>query len=115
MSNQHIKQQLNQIVNTIGSLRDTVKGNSYEDFRSNEQTKEMVYSYLQELGQAAFELDPQLSDAQRDQFATAQLAAFRNARYNQEMEMNHQPVWHLINEDLVDIADEIEHSEAFSS
>lgn len=105
------QQHLNNILGDIAAIQSAIEGQSFEDFRGNEQTKERVYALLQEIGEIARELTD-IGDY-GDQLSLAKLASLRNARYNQEAEISHQGTWAIITNDLPLIADEIEESELY--
>lgn len=114
MEKEEIRQHLNQILSNIASVQASVKNQTFEDFRSNEQVKESACSYLQEIGQAAHELNNQTNEVMDDSLALGQLSNLRNARYNQEAEMAIQNIWTLITNDLAELGEEIEQSELYS-
>ncbi|MBX2842000.1 MAG: DUF86 domain-containing protein [Flammeovirgaceae bacterium] len=73
---------------------------SFDEFQQNEQMKEILYSHLQEIGQAAQEIIYlNISDLDNPEIYK-NMASFRNARYHQEAELNHEPVWDIIKNDL---------------
>ncbi|REE00077.1 HepT-like ribonuclease domain-containing protein [Marinoscillum furvescens] len=108
MEKQEITQHLNQIVSNIAAIKSAVSGRTLEEFRKEEQTKEAVYEYLQEIGQIAHEVSEHATDELVNSLSMAQLSNLRNARYHQEAELHHQNTWNLIHNDLEAIADEIE-------
>lgn len=112
MQLQETIQHLNRIVGNVAQINSHVDGMSFEDFRKNEQAKEVVYSLLQEIGQAAREL----SNNQKlpDSINLEPLVALRNARYNQESETGHQQVFNML-PDLRIIAEEIEQSDLYQN
>jgi uncharacterized protein with HEPN domain len=116
MIQESIKQHLQRIVDNIGAINQSIHGMHLNDFVRNEQVKEAVYEYLEEIGQAAREIQDHndLQDLPED-FGIEQLVRFRNARYNQEAETGHQQVFAYLTEDLQDIADTIENSSFFQS
>ena len=114
MEKEEIRQHLNQIVSNIAAVQSSIKGQSYDDFHTNEMVKESTYSYLQEIGQAAHELNEQTNEVLEDSMALGQLSNLRNARYNQEAELADQNVWALITNDLPELGEEIEQSELYS-
>ena len=112
MQLQETIQHLNRIVGNIAQINSHTDGMSYEDFRKNEQTKETVYSLLQEVGQAATEL----SNNQKlpDNINLEPLVTLKNARYNQEAETGHQQVFNML-AGLRDIAEQIEQSDIYQN
>ena len=114
MEKQEIRLHLNQIVSNIASIQATVKDLSFEAFHSNEQVKETVYSYLQEIGQAAFELNSQTEEVLSESLALGQLANLRNARYNQEAEVAEHNIWAIVTNDLPEIGEEVEQTELYA-
>ena len=94
---------LNNIATGIAAIENEVAGMRFEEFVREEQVKESVYANLQMIGQAAHELARNTDDMPGLSFDTDELAAFRNARYNQVAETGHQQVWSVISNDLESI------------
>lgn len=111
MNKEEQKHHLHSISSTIGAVHQVVDSLSYEQFEQNEQVKEQIYEYLQEIGQAASQLQNGEPDIDID-FNV--LNAFKNARYNQEVEMDHHSVWSIIKVELPKISDEIEQSNLYN-
>ena len=97
---------LNNIANGIAAIENEVVGMRYDEFVQEEQVKESVYSNLQMVGEAAYELGRGAENVPGLNFETDKLASFRNARYNQEAESGHHQVWRVIRDDLDIIRDE---------
>ena len=114
MTKQEIQLHLNQILSNIASINSTVKGLEYNDFHANEHVKETVFSYLQEIGQAAFELNNETHEVLSESLALGQLSNLWHARYNQETEFAEQNVWGIITNDLPEIGEEIEQTELYA-
>ena len=108
-----LQQHLNNILDNIAELRKLTGGMDYEAFRQNEQIKETAYSLLQEIGQAAFEIEQQKDDRLDLDFDLSILSNFRNARYNMEAEINHQNVWAIITSDLNHMGEQLEQSREY--
>ena len=85
---------LNNIMTGTSAIIDATTGLGYQEFAKQEQVKEEVYANLQMVGQAAHTLANGGDNLPGLNFPTDQLSAFRNARYNQEAEIDHQTVWH---------------------
>lgn len=114
MENQEIvRQHLSNILGNIASIQSEIEGMNYETFRANEQTKEAVYSYLQEIGEAAFELENLTSDDIKEEYSLEALATLRHARYNQEAEIDNQNTWMILTNDLMEIGEIIEESQFY--
>lgn len=113
MEREEIKYHLKRIVGNIASIRSLTAPINYLDFRQNDQVREKIYAYLQEIGQAAHELHAADKRMVPDISADT-LASFRNARYNQEPEIHHQNVWNLVELDLPVIGDEIQQSTLYN-
>lgn len=114
MTNEELQQHLNVILDNMNSIWKLIEQMEYNDFLQDEPTKEMVYSYLQEMGQAAYIIRNNGDHLLETDFNLDTLAAFRNARYNQEMEMDHHGVWHFIKLEMRDIGSQIEESAAYT-
>ncbi len=103
---------LNRIVGNIAEVNMQISGMTYEDFVRNEPVKEVVYKYLQEIGQAAKEL----SNNQKlpPEINLEPLVTLRNARYNQVAEVGHQQVFNMI-PDLTIIGEQIEQTDLYQN
>ena len=97
---------LNNIIKGSEEIIEFTRELDYRQFTQESQVREEVYSNLQMIGQAAHQLTLSADDAQGLNFPTDVLSGFRNARYNQEAEINHQSVWGVIKNDLPLIRDE---------
>ncbi|NMM47469.1 HepT-like ribonuclease domain-containing protein [Marinigracilibium pacificum] len=113
MTKEEITQHISRIIDNIAMINSTVGKTDYQSFVRNEQAKEAVYEYLQEIGQASSELYNNSEEARKLPVDT--LMAFRNARYNQEAEIDHQMVFNLITGDLQEIADQLKNSDLFKN
>lgn len=114
MDSGEIKQHLNSIVENIGLLQSLTSQFTYEDFIKNDPMREKAYAYLKEIGWAAHELR-YLGAVLEPNLSIDTLAGFRNARYNQEAEIQHQHVWNLVELDLPVIKHEIRRSQVFAA
>lgn len=115
MENEEIKQHLNNIVGNIANIQITIEGLTYEDFTENEHLRENVYEDLQQIGQAAEELANQGPDMVQNEDAINRLTQLKFARFNQTMEIDHHNVWSIIQQDLPEIGEEIEHLPVYAS
>lgn len=97
---------LNNIANGIAAIENEIVGLQYDEFVKEEQVKEAVYTNLQMIGRAAYQLAKGTDDIIGLSFDTDLLAGFRNARYNQAAEMGHHQVWSVIQNDLDEIRTE---------
>ncbi|HBH24437.1 MAG TPA: hypothetical protein DDY13_13565 [Cytophagales bacterium] len=113
MNKEELQHHLNLILDNINSTWKTVEHMSYNGFLRDETAKEMVYSYLQEMGQAAFHIRNDGDHLLDTEFNLDTLAAFRNARFNQEAEMDHHPVWRFVKNEMREIGDQIEASPSY--
>ncbi|WP_020528701.1 HepT-like ribonuclease domain-containing protein [Flexithrix dorotheae] len=93
-------QHQNFILQIIHQTLAETNGVSFEEFQQNEQMKEMLYSQIQEIGQAAQEvINLNLSTLDNQEIYKI-MSSFRNARYHQEAELDHGPVWDIVKNDL---------------
>lgn len=97
---------LNNIIKGIEEVQEETRGLNYRQFTEEEQVKEAVYMNLQMIGQAAHELASGSDNVTGLNFNTDILSGFRNARYNEEAELDHQMIWNVIENDLELIRDE---------
>ncbi|MBT30636.1 MAG: hypothetical protein CMO01_13335 [Thalassobius sp.] len=98
------------ILHIINEILTEANSSSHEEFERNEQLKERIYSQLQEVGQASYEIlnIPDVELENRNIYEN--LANFRNARYNQETELDHNMIWSVITNDLPEIEIMLERS-----
>lgn len=78
----------------------------YDNFTADEADRVMIYDLLGQIGVAA----SLLSDDFKNQYEDIDfrvLESLRNAAYNEEMELDHHPVWHIISKDLPYIREKI--------
>jgi len=106
MTNEEKQQHLTNIVAGIDEIQAETDEVTYDDFINEEQIKESVYMKLQMIGQAAYQLSLGVNKEDLN-FDPKILANLRNARYNQEAEINHANVWYIITNDLMQIKDTI--------
>ena len=115
MDNQEIiNQHLVRIVNLMTDVQRQVSGMDYLAFEKNEQVKDTVYEYLQEIGQAADEL-LRYNNFPEDLTVLENLANFNVATYNQATETNHQMVFGVIQSDFEEIIDIITEHELYQN
>lgn len=88
------------IATGIQMIQMDTSGLDYNQFVGEEQVKESVYTNLQMVGEAAYELAKNDDEILGLNFDTDLLAGFRNARYNEEAEIDHHSVWGIIQNDL---------------
>lgn len=110
MDRNELQQHLNTILDNIAGINSLLNELEYDDFVKNEQVKEIVYQQLQEIGQIAFELEMQNPYLLDVDFDWKILSAFRNARYNQEAEIDHHMAYTVATEDLNRLADDLSSS-----
>jgi uncharacterized protein with HEPN domain len=79
---------------------------SYEEFVANEEDKAAVMENLTQIGQAARLLSDDFKN-QYDEIDFRVLEGLSNAEYNDEMEMDHHAIFHIIGKDLPFIKDKI--------
>lgn len=115
MQNENIKLHLNRILDNITAVRKLTEQMEYRDFEQNEQVKETVYAQLQEVGQAAYEIESQTNKSISPDFDLAVLSSLRNSRYNMEAEIDHQSIWGIVNSDLIQIGQKLEQSEIYTN
>ncbi len=88
------------ILHLIHQILDETKDINYEDFRKNELLKEMIFSQLQEIGEASREIMDITNEYEDDREMAETLNAMRNARFNLEAEIGLNMVWGIIQNDL---------------
>ncbi|MEQ8238057.1 MAG: hypothetical protein RIA69_02540 [Cyclobacteriaceae bacterium] len=113
MKSELIQQHLNSILTNIASINKLTEQIDFNQFVREEQIKEEVYSRLQEIGQAAYEIDMATDERLDLDFDISVLTSFKNVRYNMEIEQSHPPVWALIQGSFKDIAEQIEQSSQY--
>lgn len=113
MENEILTQHLQRIIDEIADLEAVTANVSYEDFVQDETAKEQVYEQMQEIGEIAREILDQ--EELPEDLPLGALKNLRNARFNQEAEINHQAVYYLVKEDFPEIVDEIKASELYQS
>lgn len=91
---------LNNIIKGIEEIQEEIKTLNYHEFTEEEQVKESVYMNLEMIGQAAHELAVGSDNVPGLNFKADVLSGFRNARYNEVAEVDHQMVWNVITNDL---------------
>jgi uncharacterized protein with HEPN domain len=106
MTNDEKRQHLTNIASEISQIEAEVEATTYDEFINEEQMKESVYTHLQMIGQAAHQLSLATKKEELT-FDPKVLSNFRNARYNQEAEINHANVWQIITNDLTPLKDTI--------
>jgi uncharacterized protein with HEPN domain len=78
----------------------------YDTFTTDEADRVMIYDLLGQIGVAASLLSDDFKN-QYDEIDFRVLESLRNAAYNEEMEIQHHPVWHIISKDLPYIREKI--------
>lgn len=78
----------------------------YDNFTTDEADRAMIYDLLGQIGVAASLLSDDFKN-QYDEIDFRVLESLRNAAYNEEMEIYHHPVWHIISKDLPYIREKI--------
>ena len=110
MTKIELQQHVNNISDLIRDVISETRGVGLDDFRKNEDIKETVYSHLQEIGEAAREIEAGFEGDEKLQIPTDKLAALRNARFNQMAEFGHQQVWNIVQYDLPQIQEDLIHA-----
>jgi uncharacterized protein with HEPN domain len=108
MTREEEQYHLNSMANCIMEIENYTNGMDYMDFMQSEETKAAVTRNLVMVGRAALELTN--SDEFLDKFEEIDLNAISNLRYagyNDEMEVNTEAVWQIIEHDLPVIRDEV--------
>lgn len=78
----------------------------YDNFTTDEADRVMIYDLLGQIGVAASLLSDDFKN-QYEEIDFRVLESLRNAAYNEEMEIYHHPVWHIISKDLPYIREKI--------
>jgi len=99
-------QHLTNIAYEISEIEAEVEEATYDEFISEEQIKESVYSHLQMMGKAAYQLSLDTEKEEMD-FDPKLLSNFRNVRYKQMAEIDHANIWYIITNDLIQLKDTI--------
>ncbi len=113
MEKEEIQVHLDRILNDIAEITQITQAMSLDEFQREEQVKESLYSLLQEIGQAAHEVEMANPERFDLSFDLDVLASFRNARYNQEAELDHQSTWHIIQNELPERGAQLEQSQEY--
>ena len=95
---------LNNIANYISEIESYVQGMEYPDFEDEEEVRITVMENLQHIGQAA----TLLSDDFTSQFTDVDyhvLDSFKAAKFNESLEIGHQQIWNIIQNDLPQFRD----------
>lgn len=106
---------LHQILSNISSIQHRTEPLDYQQFKNEEAVREEVYSHLQEIGQTAGDLliaDDAPLDLRND---LELLKRFTGATHNQHTEIDHQATWQVVNNDLPEIGERLEHSESYTA
>ncbi len=113
MGKEELQQHLSYIIDNIFSVRALTDSINYDEFTREEQIKEEVYSHLQEIGEIAYEIENARNEPLDIGFDISVLSAFRNARYNQEAEIDHHGVFTIIQHDFPTMEDDIRNSKEY--
>ncbi len=106
MKKEELQLHLNNISNSITAIDRSIEGINQSEFLQQEQVKERVFHYLQEMGEASREVF-EYADLSDYDVSLHHLNAFRNARYHQEAERVPMALWSIIKEDLPEIQREV--------
>jgi uncharacterized protein with HEPN domain len=90
---------LQNIAQNILEIEGYVGEGDYEDFTTDEHERVAIYELLGQIGVGASLLSDDFKN-QYDELDFRVLENLRNAHYNEEMEITHTPVWHIITKDL---------------
>ncbi len=110
MNKIELQQHINNISDLTRDIRNETDGKTFEDFRKNEELKETVYSMLQEIGEAAHEIETGFEGDEKLQIPTDTLSNLANARFNQVSEFGHQEVWYIVQNDLPKLQEDLLHA-----
>jgi uncharacterized protein with HEPN domain len=94
------------ITRSINEIRGYVGRSDYDSFAQREDIREAVTSHLLQIGGAA----AMLSDEFKDKYADVDwdvLKGLQYANYDQELEMDLHPQWHIVNNDLPEMMDQL--------
>lgn len=97
---------LSNIAQNILEIEGYVGEGNYEDFTTDESERVAIYELLSQIGAATLLLSDDFKN-QYDEIDFRVLEGLRNAQYNEEMEISHTPVWHIITKDLPYIREKI--------
>ncbi|WP_421765423.1 hypothetical protein [Ekhidna sp.] len=114
IQDENIQLHLNRILDNSTAIRKLTDQMEFRDFEQNKQIKETAYAQLQEVGQAAYEIESQKNEPISTNFDIGVLSSLRNVRYNMEAEMDHYSIWGLIKNDLIRIGEKLEQSEIYT-
>jgi uncharacterized protein with HEPN domain len=109
------KEELQQHINRISDLsRDCItrlQNVPFEQFRKDEELKEVVYLMLQEIGQTAHEVEQYYEGDEKLEVPTDVLSNLRDARFHQMAERSHQQIYYIVTNDLPEIQESLIHLE----
>lgn len=107
MKNQTFQQNLDQILGCIVTIQTAIAGMNYETFRNNEQIRQFVYSYLEQIGQAAAHLVQNAPEDLKTKYSLEALASLRYTEYQQQAEVTLQNTWMILTNDLLEVTEEM--------
>jgi uncharacterized protein with HEPN domain len=95
------------IADSIREIQAYIGQGDWKDYSQDTNVQQAISSHLQQIGSAA----AILSDEFKDQFRDVDwdvLKGFQYANFDQELELDNQPQWHIIKEDLPVFLEQIE-------
>lgn len=99
----HLQNIAQNILEIEGYLQEV---DDYDNFTADEADRVMIYDLLGQIGVAASLLSDDFKN-QYEEIDFRVLESLRNAAYNEEMEIQHHPVWHIVSKDLPYIREKI--------
>jgi len=107
------------IVDSIREIQGYVGQDNWKDYSQDTDVQQSISSHLQQIGSAAALLSDDFKDDYREVDWDV-LKGFQYANYDQELELDFHPQWHIIKEDLPvfleqieDLVSEIQRDETF--
>lgn len=97
---------LSNIAQNILEIEGYLGEGDYEGFTTDESERVAIYELLSQIGAASMLLSDDFKN-QYDEIDFRVLENLRNAQYNEEMEIYHHPVFHIVSKDLPYIREKI--------
>ncbi len=100
------KVHLGSIMDSISEIQGYVGRSSYGDYSQREDIREAVMAQLSQIGGAAALLSDEFKEQYRD-IDWDVLKGLQYAHFDQELELDAHPQWHIVHEDLPEIMDQL--------
>jgi uncharacterized protein with HEPN domain len=95
------------IADSIREIQGYIGQGDWRDYSQDSNEQQAISSHLQQIGSAAALLSDEFKDKFRDVDWDV-LKGFQYANYDQELELDYHPQWHIIKEDLPIFLEQIE-------